>query len=208
MARPKHADAGRTRGRILAAAGEAFAAGGREGASIRQIAAAAGVSLAMVHHYFGSKDQLHEACIEEMYRQLAGLRTSLLAELGAGGDLEALLERAVRLGFRFARGNQIPGRLLFREIAARGQLDERRQEAHQRPFLDGVAAALAAATGRAAASLRLPLQSAVMLIARYAISSDAELSLFAGDAADPVAAAEDHLVAVATAILLTPRGTP
>jgi AcrR family transcriptional regulator len=47
-----------TRESILAAAREAFADRGFDAASIRSIAAAAGVDPALVHHYFGTKDQL------------------------------------------------------------------------------------------------------------------------------------------------------
>lgn len=47
-----------TREAILAAARDAFADRGFEGASIRGIATSAGVDPALVHHYFGTKDQL------------------------------------------------------------------------------------------------------------------------------------------------------
>ncbi|HEY0689801.1 MAG TPA: helix-turn-helix domain-containing protein, partial [Kribbella sp.] len=47
-----------TREAILFAAREAFAERGYDAASIRVIAAAAGVDPALVHHYFGTKDQL------------------------------------------------------------------------------------------------------------------------------------------------------
>jgi AcrR family transcriptional regulator len=47
-----------TREAILASARSAFAERGIDGASIRQIAAGAGVDPALVHHYFGTKDQL------------------------------------------------------------------------------------------------------------------------------------------------------
>ncbi len=47
-----------TREAILAAARQAFAEKGFDGASIRQIATGAGVDPALVHHYFGTKDQL------------------------------------------------------------------------------------------------------------------------------------------------------
>ena len=50
-----------TRGRILAAAREAFAARGFEGTSIRAVASAAGVDPALVHHYFGTKQRLFVA---------------------------------------------------------------------------------------------------------------------------------------------------
>ncbi len=49
---------------ILAAARAEFAAGGYDGATIRGIAARAGVDPALVHHYFGAKDQLFETALE------------------------------------------------------------------------------------------------------------------------------------------------
>ncbi|WP_433049329.1 TetR family transcriptional regulator [Dactylosporangium sp. CS-033363] len=47
-----------TREAILEAARKAFAERGFDGASIRHIATSAGVDPALVHHYFGAKDQL------------------------------------------------------------------------------------------------------------------------------------------------------
>lgn len=47
-----------TKKAILAAAGEVFAEHGYDGASVRQIATKAEVDPAMIHHYFGSKQQL------------------------------------------------------------------------------------------------------------------------------------------------------
>jgi AcrR family transcriptional regulator len=47
-----------TREAILAAARDAFAERGYDGASIRNIATSAGVDPALVHHYFGTKNQL------------------------------------------------------------------------------------------------------------------------------------------------------
>ena len=52
-----------TRGRILASARELFAHNGIDRTSIRSIAAAAGVDSALVHHYFGTKQQLFAAAI-------------------------------------------------------------------------------------------------------------------------------------------------
>lgn len=49
---------------MLAAARTAFADRGFDGATIRGIATTAGVDPALVHHYFGSKDQLFLAAIE------------------------------------------------------------------------------------------------------------------------------------------------
>jgi AcrR family transcriptional regulator len=49
---------------VLAAAREAFAERGFDGATIRGIATAAGVDPALVHHYFGNKDKLFLAAVD------------------------------------------------------------------------------------------------------------------------------------------------
>lgn len=52
-----------TREAILTSAREAFSERGFDGASIRAIASAAGVDPALVHHYFGPKEQLFLAAV-------------------------------------------------------------------------------------------------------------------------------------------------
>ncbi|HEY3530411.1 MAG TPA: TetR family transcriptional regulator [Nocardioides sp.] len=53
-----------TRATILTAARSAFAEKGLAGTTIRAVAAAAGVDAALVHHYFGTKDDLFLAAME------------------------------------------------------------------------------------------------------------------------------------------------
>jgi AcrR family transcriptional regulator len=53
-----------TREAIIAAARESFAANGYDKASIRDIARRAGVDPALVHHYFGGKQELFTEAIE------------------------------------------------------------------------------------------------------------------------------------------------
>lgn len=180
-----------------------FAEDGFDGVSIRRIAAGAGVSLAMVHHYFGSKHDLFEACIDSMYEDIAALRPQLMATLGgaaAGG--RDVVEAVVRAAFTFAREYQTAGRLLLRQVVGAGELDERRREAFQAPFLDEVSGLLARALGRPPAALRLPIQSIVILVSRFAVGTQRELELFSGQSGDAaVAAVEDHLVRAARALL-------
>jgi AcrR family transcriptional regulator len=61
-ARPRRSDA--TKAAILAAAREQFAASGYQAATIRAIAAAAGIDPAMVMRYFGNKERLFAAAAE------------------------------------------------------------------------------------------------------------------------------------------------
>lgn len=53
-----------TRAEVLAAARTCFAEKGFRGTTIRAVAASAGVDPALVHHYFGSKDDLFVAALE------------------------------------------------------------------------------------------------------------------------------------------------
>jgi AcrR family transcriptional regulator len=53
-----------TRAEVLAAARTSFAERGFRGTTIRAVAASAGVDPALVHHYFGTKDDLFLAALE------------------------------------------------------------------------------------------------------------------------------------------------
>ena len=53
-----------TRAEVLAAARTSFAEKGFRGTTIRAVAAAAGVDPALVHHYFGTKDDLFVAALQ------------------------------------------------------------------------------------------------------------------------------------------------
>ena len=56
--RPRRDAAGDARGRILAAAADEFSELGYDGATMRGIAARAGVDASLLHHYFGTKADL------------------------------------------------------------------------------------------------------------------------------------------------------
>ena len=80
-----------TRATILVAARELFAVQGFAGTSVRAVAAAAGVDAALVHHYFGTKDDLFLAALELRVDP----RTALLPVIEGGVDGAG--ERLMRL---------------------------------------------------------------------------------------------------------------
>jgi AcrR family transcriptional regulator len=59
-----------TRARVLEAAIELFAASGFEGASTRTIAERAGVNLPAIQYYFGSKEGLYRAVVEQFSKEM------------------------------------------------------------------------------------------------------------------------------------------
>ncbi|MFE6778582.1 TetR family transcriptional regulator [Streptomyces sp. NPDC057702] len=80
-----------TRDRILTAARGEFAGRGYDRASIRGIARGAGVDPALVHHYFGTKEQVFAAAIERAFEPALQAPDLLLA-----GPVEERGERLVR----------------------------------------------------------------------------------------------------------------
>jgi AcrR family transcriptional regulator len=79
------AGASDTRDRILISARELFARNGIGNTSIRSIAALAGVDAALVHHYFGTKQQLFTAAIQipiDPMQVIGPLRDVPVGELG------------------------------------------------------------------------------------------------------------------------------
>src|ERR1700733_4471326 len=87
-----------TRAAILAAAGLIFARAGLAGARVDKIAAAARVNKALLYYYFGSKQALFEAVIEEHF---GDFNRRALAALGAEGSARAALLRYVTLHIDF-----------------------------------------------------------------------------------------------------------
>jgi AcrR family transcriptional regulator len=74
-----------TREKILLSARELFARNGFDRTSVRSIASAAGVDAALVHHYFGTKQQLFAAAIHipiDPMQVLGPMRETPVAELG------------------------------------------------------------------------------------------------------------------------------
>ncbi|WUH91648.1 TetR family transcriptional regulator [Streptomyces sp. NBC_00433] len=80
-----------TRERILAAAREEFSVHGFDKTSVRSIGKAAGVDAALVHHYFGTKEQVFAAAIEVSFGPALELPAAL-----AAGDSEGMGERVAR----------------------------------------------------------------------------------------------------------------
>jgi AcrR family transcriptional regulator len=78
-----------TRSAILSAARTSFADKGFAGTTIRGIASAAGVDAALVHHYFGTKDDLFVAALELPVDPRAALAPALAA--GPDGAAERVL---------------------------------------------------------------------------------------------------------------------
>lgn len=75
-----------TRERILTAARAVFAEHGYDKTTVRAIAGAADVDAALVHHYFGAKEQVFEAAIEVSFAPALSVPEVLAAGTGNVGE--------------------------------------------------------------------------------------------------------------------------
>jgi TetR/AcrR family transcriptional regulator len=117
MARPKTDDP-EARAKILAAAEQLFAEHGFAGVGIRQIAAAAGVNGAMIHYYFGNKEHLYQAIIENAASTVRGL---IAEAISSATTLEERLTRFVKAYAGYLFGHPHLARILSREMLAGGK---------------------------------------------------------------------------------------
>jgi AcrR family transcriptional regulator len=172
---------------------------------MRQIAGQARVSLAMLPHYFGSKNDLYEACIDAVAGELKGLRETLVLAFSGVRDLRQAIEIAVRHSYSFARGHRSAVQLLMRTVLDTGELDPAHREHVLLSFLDQGAALLAPLLGRPVDATRLALLSINYLIIRFALNSSEEAARITrrvGASAEEVdAVVADYLVAAARALL-------
>ncbi len=197
MSRPVAADAAATRARILDSALTRFSSRGVDAVSIRDIAGGAGVSLAMVHHYFGSKEELFETCIGSVYDELLSLRGHLATALADGTP--SSLSSLVTSAFLFAREHRVAVRLMIRTTITQGSLPPRGLSLLL-SFLEEVTRVLGTRLGVPPQDLRLPLQSLIFLIARYAVHDDSELARIAGvpDGNPSLERVSEHLTSLAS----------
>jgi AcrR family transcriptional regulator len=111
-------DPERTMAGILAVANTEFSEKGLAGARIDEIAAATQTSKRMIYYYFGSKEGLYLAVLEESYRQMRAIESELHLE-----DLppEDALRKLVAFTFDHHHGNEPYIRLVMSENMQRGE---------------------------------------------------------------------------------------
>lgn len=127
-----------TRDDILVAARNQFAARGYGGATIRGIAAEAGVNPALVHHFFGSKDQVFVAAMNLPFNP------SQLVETILEGPREEIGRRIVRLviGLWESERTALPFFALVRSVTSSPEVAAQLRTFMETAVLAKVAAAL------------------------------------------------------------------
>ena len=115
--RPAGEDALDVRAALLAAARERFLERSYRDVSVRELAAAVGVNAAMVRYYFGDKQGLYAAMLQEVLGPLAGRIEGMLATPGnRAPDLPGFL----RAYMQTAAAHPWLPRLILRDVLAPG----------------------------------------------------------------------------------------
>jgi AcrR family transcriptional regulator len=112
--------------RILEAASQVFADRGYEGASIEEIAEAAGITRPVIYDHFASKRDLHISLLELHMEELLEFMGDRVASQETS---EARLEAGMRAFFEFVETHPYAWRILFRDPTP---ADEEIVAAHQR----------------------------------------------------------------------------
>ncbi len=159
------------RRRILAAAAPIFEAKGFDGASTRQLAAAAGLNISTLAYHFGNKEGLYLAVLDTCCAEL--LAFPVPPELPEA-PVDAV--RAVMLRvYGFAQEHRGAVKILTRHELEHGALPARVGERWAERTFERLAALQAALPGVPLLGRRIELRTLRHLVARYAVSDGDEV---------------------------------
>jgi AcrR family transcriptional regulator len=116
MRKPKAPEANRAR--IIKAAIDEFASRGFKGASMDAIAARTHTTRAMINYYFGSKEQVYLAVLEQVYGEIRHAESFL--ELEHLGPVDAI-RRIIEFTFDYYLSHQYFVRIVVAENQAKGR---------------------------------------------------------------------------------------
>ncbi len=139
MRKPKAPEANRAR--IIKAAMDEFASRGFKGASMDAIAARTHTTRAMINYYFGSKEKLYIAVLEQVYAEIREAEGNL--DLDHLAPLEAL-RRIVEFTYDYYIAHEGFVRLVVAENQARGRhlRKSKAMRTLNRPIIDRLAAVI------------------------------------------------------------------
>jgi TetR/AcrR family transcriptional regulator len=133
--RPARTDSAMSRAHIVRQAFNAFAVQGYDGVSLRQIAAACGVSDSLLHHHFGSKQELWREATDSVIGPLMQRLYVTLDELARQGDAATTIRRNLPESLKLVLAEPGAVEFLFREGEACNERGEYMRATYMRPYL-------------------------------------------------------------------------
>lgn len=176
VGRPANTDPEETKARVLSAAIELFGRYGEEGASVRQVARAADVSLSTVMHHFGNKEGLYQACLDAIYTKMAAIRDDFGEVLTKSSSPREILRDISRTALEFGFLHRKMLRVVIAAAVGTGRTPEAIFEKFTAPTLDKVGGLIAKLTGRPEAQMRLLTLSINHALSRYVLTDPIELA--------------------------------
>lgn len=155
-----------TKERLLHSALEQFATYGYHGTSVRDISSHAGVNVSLISRYYQGKQGLYDHCLGYLYDQIAQKETSILS-LFQRHAFHPLITHA----YHFARENQLSLLLIQRVLLFE---HHRNSQIVLKDFATNLTAYY---PHMSCQQIQLGLQSLLILLTRYALMSEEELSL-------------------------------
>ncbi len=199
-ATPRRRDPERTRARLLEVATREFAEHGYEGARVDRIVRAAEVTPRMLYHYFGNKERLYVAVLDDVYAEIrSGERELRLDE----GDPAEAMRRLVGYTFDFFQGNRTFVRITQGENMLSGRYVRRSRTIRDmsQPLIVSIERLLARGTSAGAfrrGTDALQLYVSIVALSGHHMNNAATLSaVFGRDLADPAWVAERRAHAIA-----------
>lgn len=141
---PVQARAAETRARILAAACNAFAERGFDAANTRDIAAAAGLSHAVIRYHFGGKEQLWRATVEDMFSRMRRELSEVAHPIRRRQTLNERLRHFLGGYIRYCARHPNHARIVIQESMRGGERLQWMAEQFIRPDHDTVSATIKA----------------------------------------------------------------
>jgi AcrR family transcriptional regulator len=176
-----------TRGEILRAARESFAGNGFAGTSLRGVARAAGVDAALVHHYFGGKDELF---VEAMALPIDPRQ---VAATIVGGPRDELGRRIVTvfLGVWESADGQQRMKALLRSMVSSDQVAQLMRDGMTRMIIGPVSETLGVPDARLRVGL-VASQLVGIALVRYLLELDPVTTTPTAELIDRIAPALQH----------------
>jgi len=198
------------RDKILQHALQIFSQRGFEGFTTRELSAKAKVNIAAINYYFGHKQGLYDAAVDEVYRRLRErgnqvftdeVAPRLFARVTQGTPHKLDREQIhsiVRRLYQVARQESVGIRLLVRQVLDLGHLSTHDEEHPLRPVTDIASGMISTALGFPAERSRTNMVAFGFLLSRYVVQDERSLALAFGveSVEDAEACVLDTLVTV------------
>lgn len=133
--RPRCQENVTSRSDIVEKAFIAFAEQGYEGVSLRQIAHQCGVSDSLLHHHFGSKQQLWQEAADNFLRPLMATLTTDLETLAQSNQPAQALRQNLPLSIKNLVANPAALGFIFREGDSNNERADYLRNTYMRPYL-------------------------------------------------------------------------